>query len=878
MNSKDIRKAFFSFFMSKKHNIENSAAMVVKNDPTLMFTNAGMNQFKDIFLDFEIPKNKRVANSQKCLRVSGKHNDLEEVGVDTYHHTMFEMLGNWSFGDYFKKEAIEWSWELFTEVYNIDKNRLYVTVFEGDKKDGTQLDLESYKIWEKLVSKNQILNFGKKDNFWEMGGQGPCGPSSEIHIDLRNEEEILKTPGKDLVNQDHPQVVELWNLVFIEFNRNSRGLLTSLNKKHVDTGMGLERLAMVLQNKTSNYDTDIFKPLIENLEQISQKKYMSGSKSKKQETLNIAFRVIVDHLRAVSFSITDGQLPSNSGAGYVIRRILRRAIRYGYQFLDFREPFIYSLVPKLANNFSGVFDELKKNQEFITKIIQEEEISFFRTLSDGIKKMQEIVINQSKNKDQVISGKLAFELYDRYGFPLDLTQLIASENNLKIDIEEFHESLADQQKKSKIDAVKDYGDWITIKEDDVQEFIGYDHLEAKISITKYRSIINKGKEAFQLIFNLTPFYPESGGQVGDTGQIENNIEKLSIKDTKKENGVIVHFVDRLPKNLKGSFRAKVNVERRNKISKNHSATHLLHDALRTVLGKHVEQKGSLVNEYYLRFDFSHFSKLSKEELVAVENLVKEKIREANPLVEERDTPLETAKKRGAMMLFGEKYADSVRVIQFGNSIELCGGIHVPNSAHIGNFIIKSESSISSGIRRIEAVSSNEADQITYNKVETYDAISKILKTQDNLSDAVEQLAIKNSELQKELDSFNQEKLKKLKSQLISNLDKSNSFSFIEYQSDLSAEQMKQIAFEIKGELSNFILLLTSNLNNKPIITLMISENLVQSKAWNAGSIIRDLSIEIKGGGGGQPFFATAGGSYADGLKKVIQKAKEIFKD
>ena len=878
MNSKDIRKAFFSFFMSKKHNIENSAAMVVKNDPTLMFTNAGMNQFKDIFLDFEIPKNKRVANSQKCLRVSGKHNDLEEVGVDTYHHTMFEMLGNWSFGDYFKKEAIEWSWELFTEVYNIDKNRLYVTVFEGDKKDGTQLDLESYKIWEKLVSKNQILNFGKKDNFWEMGGQGPCGPSSEIHIDLRNEEEILKTPGKDLVNQDHPQVVELWNLVFIEFNRNSRGLLTSLNKKHVDTGMGLERLAMVLQNKTSNYDTDIFKPLIENLEQISQKKYMSGSKSKKQETLNIAFRVIVDHLRAVSFSITDGQLPSNSGAGYVIRRILRRAIRYGYQFLDFREPFIYSLVPKLANNFSGVFDELKKNQEFITKIIQEEEISFFRTLSDGIKKMQEIVINQSKNKDQIISGKLAFELYDRYGFPLDLTQLIASENNLKIDIEEFHESLADQQKKSKIDAVKDYGDWITIKEDDVQEFIGYDHLEAKISITKYRSIINKGKEAFQLIFNLTPFYPESGGQVGDTGQIENNIEKLSIKDTKKENGVIVHFVDRLPKNLKGSFRAKVNVERRNKISKNHSATHLLHDALRTVLGKHVEQKGSLVNEYYLRFDFSHFSKLSKEELVAVENLVKEKIREANPLVEERDTPLETAKKRGAMMLFGEKYADSVRVIQFGNSIELCGGIHVPNSAHIGNFIIKSESSISSGIRRIEAVSSNEADQITYNKVETYDAISKILKTQDNLSDAVEQLVIKNSELQKELDSFNQEKLKKLKSQLISNLDKSNSFSFIEYQSDLSAEQMKQIAFEIKGELSNFILLLTSNLNNKPIITLMISENLVQSKAWNAGSIIRDLSIEIKGGGGGQPFFATAGGSYADGLKKVIQKAKEIFKD
>tara|TARA_Y100000768_G_scaffold69911_1_gene49202 strand:- start:440 stop:3076 length:2637 start_codon:yes stop_codon:yes gene_type:complete len=878
MNSKDIRSAFFSFFKAKNHNIEQSAPMVLKNDPTLMFTNAGMNQFKDIFLEFEDPKNKRVANTQKCLRVSGKHNDLEEVGVDTYHHTMFEMLGNWSFGDYFKKEAIEWSWELFTEVYNIDKNRLYVTVFEGNQKDGTKIDTESSKIWEKLVNKNQILKFGKKDNFWEMGSQGPCGPSSEIHIDLRDDEEILKTPGKDLVNQDHPQVVELWNLVFMEFNRNSDGSLTSLNKKHVDTGMGLERLAMVLQNKTSNYDTDLFKPLIENLEQISQKKYMPNSKNKKQEILNIAFRVIVDHLRAVSFSITDGQLPSNTGAGYVIRRILRRAIRYGYQFLDFREPFIYLLVPKLANNFSEVFNELKKNQDFISKIIQEEETSFFRTLSGGIKRMEDIVNNQSKIKNQKISGKLAFELYDRYGFPLDLTQLIASENNLGIDIEEFNKSLANQQKRSKIDAVKDYGDWITIKEDDVQEFIGYDHIEAQVHITKYRNIVIKGKEAFQLIFNLTPFYPEGGGQVGDTGHIENNIEKLSIIDTKKENGVIVHFVDRLPNNLNASFKAKVNGERRNKISKNHSATHLLHDALRTVLGEHVEQKGSLVNEHYLRFDFSHFSKLSMDELFAVENLVKEQIREANPLIEDRNTPLEAAKKRGAMMLFGEKYGDSVRVIQFGNSIELCGGIHVSNSAHIGNFIIKSESSISSGIRRIEAVSSNEADQIIFNKLEAFDNISKILKVQDDLSGAVQELVIKNSELQKELDSFNKEKLKKIKNQLLSNLDKSNSFSLIEHHSDLSADQMKQIAFELKGELSNFILLLTSNLNNKPVITLMISENLVQSKGWNAGSIIRNLSVEINGGGGGQPFFATAGGSDVDGLKKVIEKAKEIFKD
>ena len=878
MNSKDIRSAFFSFFKAKDHTIEQSAPMVLKNDPTLMFTNAGMNQFKDIFLEFENPKNLRVANTQKCLRVSGKHNDLEEVGVDTYHHTMFEMLGNWSFGDYFKKEAIVWSWELFTEIYKIDKERLYVTVFEGDKKDGTKIDTESSKLWEKLVNKNQILKFGKKDNFWEMGSQGPCGPSSEIHIDLRNEEEILKIPGKDLVNKDHPQVVELWNLVFMQFNRNSDGSLTPLNKKHVDTGMGLERLAMVLQNKTSNYDTDIFRPLIENLEQISQRKYISNSKTKNQEILNIAFRVIVDHLRAVAFSISDGQLPSNTGAGYVIRRILRRAIRYGYQFLDFREPFVYLLVPQLINNFSGVFNELKKNQDFIIKIIQEEETSFFRTLSGGIKRMEEIVNSQFKNKNQKISGKLAFELYDRYGFPLDLTQLIASENQLDIDIVEFNNCLADQQKRSKIDAVKDYGDWITIKENDVQEFIGYDHKEAKIYITKYRSTVIKGKEEFQLIFNLTPFYPEGGGQVGDTGYLENNIEKLVIKDTKKENGVIVHFVDSLPKNLKGSFTAKVNDERRNKISKNHSATHLLHHALRKVLGKHVEQKGSLVNEHYLRFDFSHFSKLSVDELISVENLVKDQIREANTLIEDRNTPLETAKKRGAMMLFGEKYGDSVRVIQFGSSIELCGGIHVTNSAHIGNFIIKSESSISSGIRRIEAVSDTEADRIIFNKLETYEEISKILKTQDNLTEAVEQLVTKNSELQKELESVNKEKLKKLKNQLLSNSEKSSSFSLIVNHSDLSADQMKQIAFEIKGELSNFILLLTSSLNNKPIISLMISENLVQSRGWNAGSIIRELSMEIKGGGGGQSFFATAGGSDANGLKKVIEKAKEIFKD
>ena len=872
MKAAEIRKQFFRFFESKDHAIVTSAPMVIKDDPTLMFTNAGMNQFKPYFLGHQKPKSSRIANTQKCLRVSGKHNDLEEVGIDTYHHTFFEMLGNWSFGDYFKKEAISWAWELLTEVYKINPVNLYVTIFEGDSYEKLEKDHEAYDFWKEIVPEEKILLGNKKDNFWEMGEQGPCGPCSEIHIDLRSTEEKSMIPGSNLVNRDHPQVIEVWNLVFVEFNRKANGSLEQLPKKHVDTGMGFERLCMAMQGKTSNYDTDVFTPLIKEIETLTGFKYGIDEKTDR------AIRVISDHLRSVCFAIVDGQLPSNTGAGYVIRRILRRAIRYGYQFLDFREPFIYLLVPKLANNFSEVFNELKKNQDFISKIIQEEETSFFRTLSGGIKRMEDIVNNQSKIKNQKISGKLAFELYDRYGFPLDLTQLIASENNLGIDIEEFNKSLANQQKRSKIDAVKDYGDWITIKEDDVQEFIGYDHIEAQVHITKYRNIVIKGKEAFQLIFNLTPFYPEGGGQVGDTGHIENNIEKLSIIDTKKENGVIVHFVDRLPNNLNASFKAKVNGERRNKISKNHSATHLLHHALRTVLGEHVEQKGSLVNEHYLRFDFSHFSKLSMDELFAVENLVNEQIREANPLIEDRNTPLETAKKRGAMMLFGEKYGDSVRVIQFGNSIELCGGIHVSNSAHIGNFIIKSESSISSGIRRIEAVSSNEADQIIYNKLEAFDKISKILKVQDDLSGAVQELVIKNSELQKELDSFNKEKLKKIKNQLLSNLDKSNSFSLIEHHSDLSADQMKQIAFELKGELSNFILLLTSNLNNKPVITLMISENLVQSKGWNAGSIIRNLSVEIKGGGGGQPFFATAGGSDVDGLKKVIEKAKEIFKD
>ena len=878
MNSKDIRKAFFSFFKDKNHVIDQSAPMVLKGDPSLMFTNAGMNQFKDIFLEFENPKTKRIANTQKCLRVSGKHNDLEEVGVDTYHHTMFEMLGNWSFGDYFKKEAIQWSWELLTKVYKIDRNRLYVTIFEGDLKDGTKEDQEALKIWEELIPSKQILKFGKKENFWEMGNQGPCGPSSEIHIDLRETNEINKVPGFNLVNKDHPLVIELWNLVFMEFNRNAEGSLNSLNKKHIDTGLGLERLAMVLQSKKSNYDTDLFQPLINTLEEISGFRYISNSKTDGQELINVAFRVIVDHVRAVSFSITDGQLPSNNGAGYVIRRILRRAIRYGYQFLEFKEPFIHQLVPILVHNFEGVFEDIVTHRDFIIKIIKEEETSFFRTLSEGIKKMQQIVSNQLKSKNNLISGRLAFELYDRYGFPLDLTQLIASENNLEIDIQEFKNYLEGQKQRSKIDAVKEFGDWILVNEHNSQEFIGYDHLEANVSITKYRSIIRKDKQEFQLIFNSTPFYPEGGGQVGDQGYLKNQTEQIRIKDTKKENGIIVHYIDELPSNINASFDAFVDEEKRSKIAKNHSATHLLHYALRSVLGSHVEQKGSLVNEKYLRFDFSHFSKPSKQELDAVENVVKDQIRQAISLKEDRNISIEQAKKRGALMLFGEKYGDSVRVIQFGKSAELCGGIHVLNTANIGNFMITSESSISSGVRRIEAVSYLEADKIVNNRLNQYNAISKILKTNEDLSSAVQNILTKNQLLQKELESFSKENLKEFKRNLIKNKNQIHSFSLIIKESNFSPDQLKQIAFELKQELKNFVLLLTSNYNNKPNITLMISEDLVESKKWNAGTIIKELAKEIKGGGGGQPFFATAGGVDINGLEKVLYKANELFKD
>ena len=871
MKSTEIRKAFTKFFKDKDHYIESSAPMVLKDDPSLMFTNAGMNQFKDIFLGFERPKHSRVANSQKCLRVSGKHNDLEEVGVDTYHHTMFEMLGNWSFGNYFKEEAINWSWELLTDVFKIDPNLLYVTVFEGDKKDGTSFDKDSFTIWENHVPKNRIIKCGKKDNFWEMGSQGPCGPSSEIHIDLRNEAEKSKLDGLELVNQDHPQVIEIWNLVFMEFNRTAVGILEPLEHKHVDTGMGFERLCRVLQNKNSNYDTDIFAPLIGKLKEMSKMEYLGG-----EDKISIAFRVVVDHLRAVSFSIADGQLPSNTGAGYVIRRILRRAIRYGYQFLNFKTPFINQLLDELVLSFDGHYKELDAQKEFISKIIYEEESSFFNTLSSGVKRIEEIISQCRLKKVLEISGKQCFELYDSFGFPIDLTRLIASENNFSIDEDEFEKCLEEQRERSKSDAQKEVGDWTKIREDDVQEFIGYDHVKAAVKITQYRKVKIKKDDYFQLIFNLTPFYPEGGGQVGDSGLLVSENEKINIIDTKKENGVIVHFTKELPKNLDAEFIAQVDENARLNSAKNHSATHLLHYALRKILGSHVEQKGSLVNKQYLRFDFSHYAKLSKEELDEIEKLVNAEIRNGNPLIEERNIPLLLAKEKGAMMLFGEKYGDSVRTIQFGESIELCGGIHVNSTSKIGQFRIISEGSISSGIRRIEAITGEEADHFINEKLTTLKNISDILKQPNDILEAVINLQLKNTELNKKIEENRKAVVKQAKLKIVENAEDMGNFTLMYFNTNLTADEMKQISFQIKDKHEKTVLLLTSEMNEKPLISLMITEDLVKEMHWNAGQFIKDLSKLIKGGGGGQAFFATAGGSDVKGLTLIKEKTKSLL--
>lgn len=870
MKAKEIRNLFIEFFKSKKHQFVPSSPIVVKNDPTLMFTNAGMNQFKDFFLGNEIPKANRVANSQKCLRVSGKHNDLEEVGVDTYHHTMFEMLGNWSFGDYFKKEAIEWAWELLTEVYKLPKDRLYVSVFGGDAGDGLDKDLEAFEFWSKIVPEDRILFGNKKDNFWEMGETGPCGPCSEIHIDLRNDEARNQISGFDLVNNDHPQVIEIWNLVFMQFNRLADGSLKELPAKHVDTGMGFERLVRAIQNKSSNYDTDIFTPFIQLIEIKSGKEYG------KDEKVDIAMRVIVDHIRAISFTIADGQLPSNNKAGYVIRRILRRAVRYGYTFLGFQKPFLYELLPLLAETFGDIFPEIAAQQDFIAKVVMEEESSFLRTLDNGLKKLDQIKEEMLKTGSKVIDGKIAFELYDTYGFPLDLTSLIARENGLSIDEEGFKVEMEKQKTRSRAAAEQETGDWNLVNEDDGVEFVGYDFLESESRIIKYRQIKDKKGDRFQLVLDKTPFYAESGGQVGDQGFLQNGSEVIHVLDTKKENDLTVHFVDKLPKDPSQVFVAQVNVQKRKLTVNNHSATHLLHAALKEVLGNHVQQKGSLVNEDLLRFDFSHFAKMTDEEIISVENIVNAKIRENIVLEEQRNVPIEEARKKGATALFGEKYGDFVRVITFDQnfSVELCGGVHVPSTGVIGMFKIISESSIAAGVRRIEAVTARAAEQMVNGQLSLLKEIQEMLKNPKDLKKSIDSLISERNELKKEIEVLHFEQASLVKEGLLKKIEKKNDVNYLFAQVNiLNADSLKKISFELKNEINNLVAVLAVEIDGKPQISVIIDEGLVKSKGLNAGAIVRDLAKEIQGGGGGQAFFATAGGKDVSGLPRVLEKAR-----
>jgi alanyl-tRNA synthetase len=866
MDSKQIRSTFIEFFNSKGHDAGVSAPMVVKNDPTLMFTNAGMNQFKDIFLGNSPAKSPRICNTQKCLRVSGKHNDLEEVGVDTYHHTMFEMLGTWSFGNYFKKEAIEWAWELLTEVYKIDKSRIYVTIFEGDLTDGTSLDVETYDLWKTLIDEDRIIKANKKDNFWEMGETGPCGPCSEIHVDLRSVAERKKLDGKALVNEDHPHVIEIWNLVFMEFSRMSNGKLFPLPNKHVDTGMGFERLCMVLQGKTSNYDTDVFMPLIQHLENVS------GIEYGKIEKNDIALRVIADHIRAISFSIADGQLPSNTGAGYVIRRILRRAIRYGYQTLGLNHPFLYSLVSILSREMGGAFPELINQSDLIEKVIKEEEVSFFRTLEKGIERFNTHI----KTGIKKVEGKFAFELYDTFGFPIDLTELMAKDNKLEVDLEEFNFCLAEQKQRSRNASAIETEDWQVLLADDKEEFIGYDYTEGTVRITRYRKVTIKDEERYQLVFNLTPFYAEGGGQVGDTGYIEANGKKVSIFNTKKENNLIIHFSKELPENPGAHFNAVVNTKNRRLTQANHSATHLVHEALREVLGTHVEQKGSLVNPKHLRFDFSHFSKMTDEEIIEVETLVNERVRANLPLEEHRDMPMDKALEMGAMALFGERYGDVVRLIKFGSSVELCGGTHVKSTGEIGTFKLMSESSVAAGIRRIECITSDGADNWVNGQLALLEEVKQSLKNPKDLIRAISDLTQQKSDLEKEVASFKKDKAGSLKGDLIKAVKEVNGINFIGQKVDLDAGSIKDLAFQLKSEVENLFMILGSEAGGKTTITVALSDALVAEKGLHAGNMVRELAKEIGGGGGGQPNFATAGGKNPAGIGAAIEKAKALI--
>jgi alanyl-tRNA synthetase len=870
MDSASIRRKFLDFFEKRGHLIVPSAPLVLKNDPTLLFTNSGMVQFKDYFLGNATPKCNRVADTQKCLRVSGKHNDLEEVGIDTYHHTMFEMLGNWSFGDYFKKEAIEWGWELLTAEYKLPKERLYVSVFGGDKKDNLPVDTDAIAYWKNIVSEDRIILGSKKDNFWEMGETGPCGPCSEIHIDLRSEEEIKKINGKELVNTDHPQVIEIWNLVFMEFNRKADGSLEKLPAQHVDTGMGFERLCMAIQGKTSNYDTDVFAPLISFIADAAKVKY------KQDEKTDIALRVMADHIRAVAFTIADGQLPSNTGAGYVIRRILRRAVRYGYTFLHFKEPFLYKLVPVLSDQLKEVFPELDAQKEYVGKVIFEEEVSFLKTLEKGLKRF-DLIEKDIQNK--VVPGAVAFELYDTFGFPLDLTSLIARERGFSVDEKGFQEEMAKQKSRSKADATKETGDWVLVGEDEKTEFIGYDFLEADVKIVRYRKLVQKNKELFQLVFDKTPFYAESGGQVGDTGYLQSGNEKISITDTKKENELIIHVVDKLPSDVQAVFHAVVNARKRRLTMNNHSVTHLLHAALRETLGKHVEQKGSLVNEKVTRFDFAHFAAMTPEEIQKVEDRVNEKIREDIHLNVKPNVPLEEAKKLGAMALFGEKYGDFVRVVTFDPqfSVELCGGTHVPATGNIGLFKIISESSVAAGVRRIEAITAETAEQYVRSQLSLLDEVRTLLKHPKDLVASVKNLAEEKHALEKKLEALNQEQANAIKDELVKKAVVSNGSHIIIEKVTLSgADSLKHIAYALRNQFNDLLLVLAADVDNKPQVAVMIGEKLLETKKYHAGELVKVLAKEIDGGGGGQPFFATAGGKNIDGLDAVIARAKELI--
>ncbi|MBT3741272.1 MAG: alanine--tRNA ligase [Polaribacter sp.] len=871
MKSQDIRSTFLNFFQEKSHLVVPSAPMVTKDDPTLMFVNSGMAPFKEYFLGNGKPKKNRITDSQKCLRVSGKHNDLEEVGYDTYHHTLFEMLGNWSFGDYFKKEAISWAWELLTEVYKIDKDILYVTVFEGSNDaDNLNMDTEAYDLWKQHISEDRILKGNKKDNFWEMGEQGPCGPCSEIHVDIRSAEEKAKVDGRTLINEDHPHVVEIWNLVFMQYNRRASGDLENLPNKHIDTGMGFERLCMVLQGVQSNYDTDVFTPIIKEIETITDTKYGTNEKQ------DIATRVISDHVRAVAFSIADGQLPSNTGSGYVIRRILRRAVRYGFTFLNKKEPFIYKLVAVLSEKMGAAFPELKAQKQLIENVIKEEETSFLRALDQGLILLDGIV---SSAETKEISGDKAFELYDTYGFPIDLTALILSEKGYTLDEKGFEIELQKQKNRSRAASEMSTDDWTILNDDAVEEFIGYDALETNVKITRHRKVTSKKDgEMYQLVFNLTPFYPEGGGQVGDKGYLETaHGDVVYILDTKKENNVIIHFTKNLPKHINETFKAVVDAKQRYVTECNHTATHLLHQALREVLGKHVEQKGSAVHSKHLRFDFSHFSKMSVDELREVENFVNRRIAGKLPLEEKRNIPMQQAIEEGAMALFGEKYGDTVRTIKFGKSIELCGGTHVKNTGDIWHFKIKSEGAVAAGIRRIEAITNDAVKDFYFENNRALFEIKDLLNNTKEPVKAVKKLQEENTSLQKQIEQLLKDKAQNLTGEIKNQLQEINGVQFVATKVDLDQNGIKNLAFAIGKEYKNlFLLFATSEKKDKAMLTCYISKELANERGYNAGTVVRELGKLIHGGGGGQNFFATAGGKNPGGISKALDRAKDYL--